>query len=69
MDEGGAGNGIKAGRRSQTQKTGKYPHRLLVEKTVFLFFFDKSTRTRNSFEAGITQLGGNAHFIVRRPPK
>jgi ornithine carbamoyltransferase len=33
------------------------PHRLLVDKTVFLFFFDKSTRTRNSFEAGITQLG------------
>jgi ornithine carbamoyltransferase len=38
-------------------------HRLLVDKTVFLFFFDKSTRTRNSFEAGITQLGGHAHFI------
>ncbi len=39
------------------------PHRLLEDKTVFLFFFDKSTRTRNSFEAGITQLGGHAHFI------
>src|SRR5512141_2991864 len=40
------------------------PHRLLVDKTVFLFFFDKSTRTRNSFEAGITQLGGHAHFLT-----
>lgn len=39
------------------------PHRYLADKTVFLFFFDKSTRTRNSFEAGITQLGGHAHFI------
>ena len=35
----------------------------LPHKTIFLIFFDKSTRTRNSFEAGITQLGGHAHFI------
>ncbi|MBT8057570.1 MAG: ornithine carbamoyltransferase [Gammaproteobacteria bacterium] len=35
----------------------------LPHKTVFLIFLDKSTRTRNSFEAGITQLGGHAHFI------
>jgi N-acetylornithine carbamoyltransferase len=39
------------------------PHRYLTDKTIFLFFFDKSTRTRNSFEAGATQLGGHAHFI------
>ncbi len=39
------------------------PHRLLADKTLFMFFFDKSTRTRNSIEAGITQLGGHAHFI------
>ncbi len=39
------------------------PHRYLPDKTIFLMFFDKSTRTRNSFEAGITQLGGHAHFI------
>ncbi len=39
------------------------PHRHLPDRTIFLFFFDKSTRTRNSFEAGITQLGGHAHFI------
>lgn len=39
------------------------PHRLLPDKTIFLLFFDKSTRTRNSFEAGMTQLGGHAHFI------
>jgi N-acetylornithine carbamoyltransferase len=40
------------------------PHRYLPDKTIFLLFFDKSTRTRNSFEAGITQLGGHAHFIT-----
>ena len=39
------------------------PHRHLTDKTIFLLFFDKSTRTRNSFEAGMTQLGGHAHFI------
>ena len=39
------------------------PTRYLRDKTAFLIFFDKSTRTRNSFEAGITQLGGHGHFI------
>ncbi len=39
------------------------PHRYLPDKSIFLFFFDKSTRTRNSFEAGATQLGAHAHFI------
>jgi N-acetylornithine carbamoyltransferase len=39
------------------------PTLVLPHKTVFLIFFDKSTRTRNSFEAGITQLGGHAHYI------
>jgi len=40
------------------------PHRLLSDKTIFLIFFDKSTRTRNAFEAGITQLGGHAHDLA-----
>lgn len=43
---------------------GRVPHRYLPDQTVFLMFFDKSTRTRNSFEAGITQLGGHAHFLT-----
>jgi len=36
---------------------------LLPNQTAFLLFFDKSTRTRNAFEAGMTQLGGHAHFL------
>jgi ornithine carbamoyltransferase len=43
---------------------GRIPHRYLPDQTIFLMFFDKSTRTRNSFEAGITQLGGHGHFLT-----
>jgi ornithine carbamoyltransferase len=43
-------------------KEGK-EHRLLVDKTLFMIFLDLSTRTRNAFEAGMTQLGGHAHFV------
>lgn len=39
------------------------PSNLLKDKTAFLMFFEESTRTRNSMEAGITQLGGHAHFL------
>ncbi len=39
-------------------------HRLLRDKTLFMMFFEQSTRTRNSMEAGITQLGGHAHDLT-----
>jgi N-acetylornithine carbamoyltransferase len=39
------------------------PHKLLPDRTLFMLFLDKSTRTRNAFEAGMTQLGGHAIFL------
>jgi N-acetylornithine carbamoyltransferase len=39
------------------------PHPYLRDKVLAMLFFFSSTRTRGSFEAGISQLGGHAAFI------
>lgn len=36
----------------------------LTNQTVFMLFFEQSTRTRNSMGCGITQLGGNSHDLT-----
>ena len=36
----------------------------LENQTVFMIFFEQSTRTRNSMGCGITQLGGNSHDLT-----
>lgn len=36
----------------------------LKNQTVFMMFFEQSTRTRNSMGCGITQLGGNSHDLT-----
>lgn len=39
------------------------PTPYLPYKTIALMFFEESTRTRNSMEMGIAQLGGHANFL------
>ncbi len=39
------------------------PTPYLNMKTAFLMFFEQSTRTRNSMESGLAQLGGHATFL------
>ncbi|MGZ3603830.1 MAG: ornithine carbamoyltransferase [Thermodesulfobacteriota bacterium] len=40
------------------------PHPVLQGKTLFMLFYNKSLRTRNSFEAGMFNLGGHAHYLT-----
>jgi len=47
----------------KAKRSGGEPTLLLTNKTLYMIFFDASTRTRNSFETGITQLGGHGIFL------
>jgi len=39
------------------------PHRLLEGKTLYMLFYNPSLRTRNSFQTGIFQLGGQGIYL------
>ncbi|MFW6049473.1 MAG: ornithine carbamoyltransferase, partial [Candidatus Bipolaricaulota bacterium] len=45
------------------QIRGELQTDVLPAKSLFMLFYNTSLRTRNSFEAGMTQLGGHAHFL------
>jgi ornithine carbamoyltransferase len=51
-----------AGELKEARRRGE-EHHLLPDKTLYMLFLDKSTRTRNAFETGITQLGGHAIYL------
>jgi N-acetylornithine carbamoyltransferase len=55
-----------ASRFKEERNLGILHDNVLRAKTFFMLFFEESTRTRNAFEAGITQLGGHAHFLTEK---
>ena len=55
---------LDAGLRLKEDKAMRRQHTdVLPTRTLFMMFFNPSLRTRNSFEAGIFELGGHAHFL------
>ncbi len=42
----------------------RIPHRLLEGRTLYMLFYNSSLRTRNSFQTGIFQLGGQGIYLT-----
>lgn len=51
-------------RLKSERKSGTLHDHILRSKTLYMLFFEESTRTRNSFETGMTQLGGHAVYLT-----
>jgi len=54
---------LKAAEDLKTRFRRRTPTQYLPGRTLFMLFYNRSLRTRNSFEAGVYQLGGHAHFL------
>ncbi len=54
---------MEVAKELKRQRALGVPHPILRDKVLSMLFFFTSTRTRNSFEAGMAQLGGHAQFI------
>ncbi len=55
---------LEVGLRLKADSAVRRSHQdILQGRTLLMLFFNPSLRTRNSFEAGIFQLGGHAHFL------
>ncbi len=54
---------IEAARDLERKFKSKIPTPYLAGQTLFMLFYNRSLRTRNSFEAGIFQLGGHGNFL------
>jgi len=54
---------VEAARDLERKFKSKIPTPYLAGQTLFMLFYNRSLRTRNSFEAGIFQLGGHGNFL------
>ncbi len=54
---------LKLAKEMKADRHGDKYNKLLNDKTFLMFFFNPSLRTRVSFEAAATELGGHAQFL------